>query len=157
MLTTKNYMTREVVTISKEASLLEAYKIMYEKRIRHLPVIDNEGIVIGMLSDRDVQRAMVINRAGGADSEEIYLNQSKKVSEYMSVIAFTALPDSPLTSIIDEMMKKKISAVIITDEKLRCAGIVTSNDIMRVFLEHLDRDDEIFEKSISFFSPNVLY
>lgn len=157
MLKTKNFMTREVVTTSKDTSLLEAYKTMYEKSIRHLPVVDQEGIITGMLSDRDIQRAMVINREGGADSEEIYLNHTKKVSDYMSVIAFTALPDSPLTSVIDEMMKKKISAVIITDESLHCVGIVTSNDVMRIFLEHLDRDDAIFRKSISFFSPNVLY
>lgn len=150
-------MTRAVVTIRKDVSVLEAYKLMYEKKIRHLPVTDNENVVIGMLSDRDVQRAMVVDRTNTADGEEIYLNKGKKVSEFMSPVAFTALPDSPLTSVIEEMMEKKISAVVIVDEALKCIGIVTSNDIMRVFLEHLSRDRELLERPMTFFFPNTLY
>jgi CBS domain-containing protein len=151
MLTTKNYMTRDVFTITNDQSVLEAYKLMCTKNIRHLPVVDKDGIVTGVLSDRDVQRAMIV------DLDEVFLNAKKLVADYMSPIAFTALSDSPLTAIIQEMMEKKISAVVIVDESLKCVGIVTTNDIMRVFLKHLDHDHEIFGKPISFFTPNILY
>lgn len=157
MLTTKAAMTNKVISISKDASILEAYKLMYEKRIRHLPVTEIDGTVTAMLSDRDIQRAMVVDRASGGESEEIFLSSKKKVSEYMTPIAFTALPQTPLTIIIEEMMVKKISAVIVVDETLKCAGIVTSNDIMRIFLKHVARDKEIFEKPISFFNSTTLY
>ncbi len=157
MLTAKKIMTQEVVCIRKEASVLEAYKLMFEKKVRHLPVTEKDGTVTGMLSDRDVQRAMVVDRSNGEKVEEIFLTTTKKVAEYMTPIAFTALSDTPMTLIIEEMMAKKISAVIIVDETLRCEGIVTSNDIMRVFLDHMARDREIFEKPISFFYSNTLF
>ncbi len=151
MLTTKTFMTREVFTIRENLSVLEAYQLMYTRNIRHLPVLDKDDIVIGMLSDRDVQRAMVVN--GG----DVFLNSGKLVSEFMSPIAFTALADTPLTVIMEEMMEKKISAVVIVDERLKCLGILTSHDVLRIFLKHLERDHEIFEKPISFFSSNTLF
>lgn len=150
-------MTKAVLTIGKDESVLSAYKIMFENKIRHLPVIEKDGTITGMLSDRDVQRAMVVDRTNGEGSEEVYLNHSKKVNEYMTPVAFTALPETPLSSLIEEMMEKKISAVIIVDETVKCVGIVTSNDIMRVFLEQMSRNRQIFEQPMSFFLPNTLY
>jgi CBS domain-containing protein len=154
---TRKFMTNSVVTIGKDEPVLSAYKLMIERKIRHLPVIDQEENVVGMLSDRDVQRAMVVDRTNGIDSEEIYLNSSKIVSEFMSPKAFTALPDTPLSAIIEEMMEQKISAVIIVNDALKCEGIVTSNDIMRVFLDQMARNRQIFDQPMSFFFSNTLY
>lgn len=157
MLITRKFMTKAVLIIDKDESVLSAYKIMFDNKIRHLPVIEKDGTVIGMLSDRDVQRAMVVDRANGEESEEVYLNHSKKVNDFMAPVAFTALPETPLSSLIQEMMEKKISAVIIVDETLKCVGIVTSNDIMRVFLEQMSRNRQILEQPMSFFLSNTLY
>lgn len=157
MYKTKSFMTKDVLTVTEDSSLLSAYKIMYEKRIRHLPVIDKNQVVIGMLSDRDIQRAMVVDRTGGEINEEVYLNAKKKVSDFMSVIVFSVLSGTSLNTVIEEMMTKKISAVVVVDEESRCVGIVTSNDIMRVFLGVLGRNHELLEKPMSFFLSNTLY
>ncbi len=153
----RKFMTEVVVTIGKEDRVLDAYKLMIDKKIRHLPVIQSDGTVIGMLSDRDVQRAMIVDRPAGNGSEEVYLNGTKKVSEYMSLKAFTAYAETPLGSVVEEMMLEKVSAVIIVSSTMKCLGIVTSNDIMRVFLDQMARNRQIFEQPMSFFFSNTLY
>ena len=51
-------MTRSLLTVRWNLSLEDAWKMMKERSIRHLPVLDAEGGLIGILSDRDVKRAM---------------------------------------------------------------------------------------------------
>mgnify|MGYP003348804238 CR=1 FL=1 len=64
----ENPMTRSLLTVRWNLSLEDAWKMMKERSIRHLPVLDAEGGLIGILSDRDVKRAM--------RSEEHTLNSS---------------------------------------------------------------------------------
>ena len=51
-------MSRKLITVGMSDSMRKAYQMMQEHRIRHLPVLDAEGVIIGILSDRDTRRAM---------------------------------------------------------------------------------------------------
>ena len=53
----KEWMTKDVITVDPETSMMRAAKLMKEKGIRRLPVVDEKGKVLGMLSDRDVKEA----------------------------------------------------------------------------------------------------
>ncbi len=52
-------MTPKVFTISPEASVEEADGLMKEHSIRHLPVVDPDGVLIGMVSDREIHQVLV--------------------------------------------------------------------------------------------------
>ncbi|MBP9944731.1 MAG: CBS domain-containing protein, partial [Desulfomicrobium sp.] len=51
----KEWMTKDVITVDPETSMMRAAKLMKEKGIRRLPVVDDKGKIVGMLSDRDVK------------------------------------------------------------------------------------------------------
>ena len=52
------FMTREVVTLTREMDIAEAHRLMTRYRIRHLPVIRTDNTLVGMVSDRDVRSAL---------------------------------------------------------------------------------------------------
>lgn len=152
----KSYMTCPVITVHRDDSLLSAYRLMFENKIRHLPVVDDNGVLKGILSDHDIQRAMIVQR-DIPGFEEVYLGSTKKVAEFMSFPIFTIYGDVDFSVAVAEMYRKKVSAVVIIDDAFRCIGLITSSDILRIFLSHLDREKELSEKPLSFYFPNTLF
>mgnify|MGYP002063926725 CR=1 FL=1 len=51
-------MTRKLITIEKETGILEIRKLMDDNKVRHLPVVDDDGLLLGMVTDRDVRSAL---------------------------------------------------------------------------------------------------
>lgn len=147
MLNTKDVMSSDVISISPEASILDACRIMFENHIRHLPVVDQDKKLLGLLSERDVQRAMVVNK------DEIFLNSHKKVLDYMTAPVITVSEDAPLADVIEIMINKKISAVVIDQTK----GIITSEDMLKHLLAVVKRDEEMMMKPLSFYFPTTLF
>lgn len=154
MQTARAVMSTSVQSVSPEQSLLTAYNLMYINRIRHLPVIDNTGTAVGMLSDRDIQRAMIVSQG---DGDEMYLSSSKTVGDFMSVPLFSVRPEMPVSLLIDEFLKKKVSAVVVLDDARKCVGIITDYDLLTLLRRNIERDEELSVKPLSFFFPNTLY
>lgn len=156
MKSSKEVMSRNIVSLRMEDSMLEAYRLMYDKGIRHLPIFDEQKNLLGILSDRDVQRAMITDR-GDDCPDEIYLNPEKKIMEYMSRPAFTVMEDSPITEVILSMISRKFSAVMVENKRGEYTGIITSEDLLNCMLSLLNREEEIKNKPLSFFMPNIVY
>lgn len=147
MLNTKEVMSSAVVTIGPEDTVLEASRIMLEKNIRHLPVVDKSGKLIGIMSNRDIQRAMVVNK------EEIFLNSLKKVNEFMSSPVVIVSETSQLADVIDIMVEKKISAVVVEETR----GIITTQDLLKHLQSILRKEEEMMMRPLSFYFPNTLF
>src|SRR5688572_30168665 len=81
-------MSSHLVTIGWNEKMENAYKRMQSLRVRHLPVLNDQGEVIGMLSDRDIQRSMIsqIERPSGriVSDETIQFDENCLVRDYMS-------------------------------------------------------------------------
>jgi acetoin utilization protein AcuB len=131
-------MTRKVYTISWDDTLLKAYQLMKERKIRHLPVIRPQGDIVGVLSDRDLQRAMQSDF--GKDktrvSETAQFPQGALVRDYMNWPVLTVERSQDLKSVVKMMMIDKISSVIVTEES-KLVGIITTQDLLRVLLDFL--------------------
>lgn len=155
MQTIKQIMTKNLITVSPEDTMLLAYQLMYQKNIRHLPVFDGKNL-IGLLSDRDVQRAMIVNHPEEINGE-IFLRATWKVKEFMSCPIFSVLESMSLKSVIEEIIHMKISAILVQNEKLEYVGIVTTEDILGEFLKVLSKEEEMAQKPLSFFFSNTLY
>ncbi|MGD8298422.1 MAG: CBS domain-containing protein, partial [Desulfobacterales bacterium] len=54
-------MTRKVITLDQESSILDAQELMAENKIRHLPIIDKDRRLIGIITDRDIRSALPYN------------------------------------------------------------------------------------------------
>jgi acetoin utilization protein AcuB len=139
----KDILLPGLATISLHATMLEAKKLMNQKGFRHLPVSDGVKLV-GMISDRDVKLAEVADTIG--NGEEGHLNAYKLVSDYMSSPVLKARITDRLESVIREMLNVKVSSVVIEDLDGKDFGIITTEDLLIVFLDMLDKDHPLLEK-----------
>ncbi len=122
-------MSKEVLTIPAYATVLDAMTVMRQSGIRHLPVIDSEDTVVGMLSDRDL---LALPRPALANDGIIGpvspLNSA--VNAFMSRNVYSVTPDTDVTDAIDIMLNHDLDAVPVLDETRKLQGIVTTTDIL---------------------------
>ncbi len=125
-------MTRKILGVGLEDSVRKAFSIMSEKRIRHLPVTDNYGSVIGILSDRDLYRAMTPQPVHTFDDEPFNFDSSLKVKDFMSWPALSVGENESLPQVAERFIREKISAFLVTNPKGLYVGIITTDDLLRV-------------------------
>lgn len=151
---TKNAMTAKPLTLSPSSTVLDAYKLMREKSIRHLPVTDQLGKVVGILSDRDVQRAMNVSQPTPY-MQQIRLNPEYKVEQFMSWPVFAVTEDTSLKKVAEEMLAQKVSAFVVEDHLHHLTGIITSDDILKCFIADTNRDAPLRSLGQYFTGPEL--
>jgi acetoin utilization protein AcuB len=140
VLLVRDWMTRKLITLSPEASVAEALTLCRERRIRHIPILE-EGRLVGIVSDRDLRDA---SPALG-DAERASALQEIRVGDVMTREVSTADPQDSIENVAQEMYELKIGSLPVVaespvvDEGLAVAeeelvGIVTSSDVMRALV-----------------------
>jgi acetoin utilization protein AcuB len=128
-------MTSNLHTIRNDAIMLEAEKLMKKLAIRHLPVVNEAGDIIGILSDRDVQRAVtVVNSETGRSN---YIQNHKKVVDFMTTTIHTINETDSIESVIRDMIEIKVSCFLVRSKANEIAGIVTTDDFLLYLLDLL--------------------
>ena len=122
----RDIMHRETVTVSPEASLEEAYRVMQEKRFRHLPVLE-EGRLVGVVTDRDLRLATseLVQRPFHPDA---------KVRSVMTEHPRTASPLDAVEDAARLMRELKIGCLPVIDGD-QLLGIVTGIDLLDALLK----------------------
>ena len=130
----KEWMTADVITVDPETSMMRAAKLMKEKGIRRLPVVDDKGKVVGMLSDRDVKEASP-SKATTLDVHELYYLLSEiKVKNIMTPNPITIRETDTVVKCAAIMHDKKISGIPVLNGQDELVGIMTQNEVYRVLL-----------------------
>jgi acetoin utilization protein AcuB len=128
MLLIKDSMTREVVALTPQSTAGEALALCRERRIRHLPVLE-DGRLVGIVSDRDLRSAIP---ALGDPARAEALGRIL-VREVMAREVATARPDDPIEEAANAMRERKIGCLpVVEDEVL--VGIVSSSDVMEALV-----------------------
>lgn len=128
MLQVRDSMAREVVTISPGESAGEALSLCRERRIRHLPVVE-DGRLVGVVSDRDLRSA---TPAFGDPARAAALAEVR-VTDVMAQDVITAMPDDPIDEAANTMREKRINCLpVLEDDEL--VGIITSSDVMEALV-----------------------
>jgi acetoin utilization protein AcuB len=130
----KDWMTKDVITVDPEFSMMRAAKLMKEKGIRRLPVVDEKGKILGMLSDRDVKEASP-SKATTLDVHELYYLLSEiKVKNIMTPSPLTIRETDTVVKCAAIMHDKKISGLPVLNDKDELVGIMTQNEVYNVLL-----------------------
>ena len=128
-------MTSPVVTLPADISLLDAWNVFRERRFRHMPVVDLDGHLVGILSDRALLRyAAVTGNVPPYSKDSPQAHTS--IAELMKAEVITATPDTEIRDIARAMFEKRIGAMPIMDGRDRLAGIITGIDILRTLVNH---------------------
>ena len=114
-------MTTLPVTVEVGMSLGDALDRMYHDNIRHLPVVDEKGKLVGMLSTRDIAAAAAMR---GVDPSR------SKVEDAMSVVPFACADHSPLVAVVERMERDRLGSAVVTKDD-KPVGIFTTTDALR--------------------------
>lgn len=131
LLRVKDVMSREVQVVKRNDQLAVADTLMKQGRIRHLPVLDEDGLVCAVVSQRDLFRGALLRALGyGARAEDTMLRQVP-VKEAMSAEIHTIGPDATVADAARIMVERKIGCLpVVEGEKL--VGIVTETDFVKL-------------------------
>ena len=131
MLLVRDWMTGNLVTLSPKASVAEALTLCRERRIRHIPIVE-EGRLIGIVSDRDLRDA---SPALG-DAERASTLQEIRVGDVMTREVSTTVPEEFIENVAQEMYELKIGSlpVVAEEDEEKLLGIVTSSDVIRALV-----------------------
>ena len=124
----RNVMTADPETVIEECSLYEAAALMAELGVRHLPVVNEDGVLVGMLSDRDLRTSIgdpVEALRGRRDESEAC------VRDVMAPDPLRVALSASVTEIAEMLMDERIGAVPVVDEGDRPIGIVSYVDLIR--------------------------
>lgn len=140
-------MTSGVITIEVDASLDEAQALMDAEGVRRLPVVDEDGDLVGILSWGDLREATSVTGAQtpnpyAPDAEEEWLT----VWEAMTHDPLVVTSDTDLVDAVEMMVDNKVAGLPVVESltgpgRRKLAGIVTESDIFRLLIR-LWRDGE---------------
>ncbi|MGB3262075.1 acetoin utilization AcuB family protein [Paenisporosarcina sp.] len=123
-------MTTDVVTLQASHTIKDAINLLREKKIRHLPITDHDGHVVGIVSDRDIKEATPSNLLDG-QHQDVYATKLEEIMTKNPVIGH------PL-DFVEEV------ATIFYDQQIGClpivsggklVGIVTETDLLYKYIE----------------------
>ena len=121
-----NYMVSvgDLITFSPDQTIQDAIDIIIEKRISGAPVLDSNGKLVGMLSEKDCLKIIV---------DQAYHNlpiESKKVSDYMTADVKTVPPDSDVVAAANQFLHTPIRRMPVVDNGV-LKGQISRRDILR--------------------------
>jgi acetoin utilization protein AcuB len=134
----KHWMTRDVITITPDTSLHEAHRLMTEKRIRRLPVVDH-GKLVGIITLGDVRSAEPSAASTLSVWEMNNLLAKLKVSEIMTREPTTISQEATISTVAEIMLEKKFSGLPVVDNAGKLVGIITESDIFRLVVREWGR------------------
>ncbi|MGQ9493938.1 MAG: CBS and ACT domain-containing protein [Anaerolineae bacterium] len=129
-------MTHNPVTVREDTSLYDALKIMHDNKVRRLPVVNKEGKLVGIVSEKDLLYASPSPATSLSVWEINYLTSKITVRELMTKDVITICEDCPLEEAARIMVDNKIGGLpVVRGDQL--VGIITETDLFKVFLELL--------------------
>ena len=145
--TVADVMTSEVLTVKRETPLKEAIQILADKKISALPVVEESGKLVGILSEGDLMwqesgveappyimllDSIIYLQNPAQHDKEIHKALGQTVGEVMSDRPLTIKPEQLVREAARLMHDKKIRRLPVIDEQERVIGIITQGDIVRM-------------------------
>ncbi|MBV9148104.1 MAG: CBS domain-containing protein [Acidobacteria bacterium] len=137
----RDYMTSTVTSLTVDARLLDAALLIRRTGKRHVPVVSEEGKVLGIISDRDVARLApsVLSPLSPEEYNKIF--EGTSVTLAMTKDPVTIHPDAPVQQAVNIMATKKFSSVLVTEPDGKLVGIITVTDLLSLLNQLLQAAD----------------
>jgi CBS domain-containing membrane protein len=130
----RDIMTRDVVTLGRNDTLRTADDVMRLGRIRHLPIVDEDGALAGIVSQRDLFHGGLLKALGYGTHARGKALDGLVVKEAMKTEVTTTTPDTELRDAAKLMLERKIGCLVVLDGE-KIAGVLTESDFVRLGAE----------------------
>lgn len=122
-------MTSDVTTLKQNEKLTLADDLMNLGRIRHLPVLDEDGVVVGIVSQRDLFRGALAKALGYGQHASRKILDTFVVKDVMTTDLVTTTPETAVVDAARVMIKRKIGCLPVVKDG-RLVGIITEGDFV---------------------------
>ena len=130
-------MSSPAVVVQEKESFQDALRLMRERQCRRLPVVDQKGKLVGIVSERDLLYASPSEATSLSIWEVHYLLAKLRVKEIMTPEVITTTPDTPIEDAARLMVTHKIGGLPVVDGRQELVGVITETDIFQAFVEML--------------------
>jgi len=110
----QDIMTKKVITVTPKTKVKDAIKLMVKNEVSGLPVVDDKGKVVGLLTEADALAARITQNVESAMTKRVY----------------KAGPDDSIKSVSDTLKKQKIKRVPVVDKAGKLVGVVSRRDVL---------------------------
>lgn len=129
--TVAEVMSAPAVTVRADARLPEAARLMHDRRLKRLPVVDEAGRLVGVLGRIDILATVAAGAAGRTAPRSVRLPQEHRlVGEIMERDVPVVTEATPLDDVLDRLVASPVHDVVVTDAEGRPVGIVTEADVL---------------------------
>jgi CBS domain-containing membrane protein len=138
---TESVMNREVVFVREDTPLKEVAELMAYRKVSGVPVLDDKGRVVGVISEKDFLAVM------GAEQADRFMmviaqcllgkgclaapNRARFAKDIMTSPAVTVKPETPILEVADIFTRKKVNRAPVVDAEGRMVGIVSRADVLK--------------------------
>ncbi|MGO9312278.1 MAG: CBS and ACT domain-containing protein [Syntrophobacteraceae bacterium] len=117
-----HWMSSDLITIGKQASIQEAMALMKRESIRHLPVVDQQMKLVGWITDADLRGVLIASMLEELTLEDVMIRKP-----------FTVHPEMPLEEAARILLEKRVGGLpIVKDGTL--VGVITTVDVLSAFI-----------------------
>jgi acetoin utilization protein AcuB len=134
----RDFMTRDPLTLRQDDLLRQAVEVVMVRRIRHIPVLDEKGSLVGIVTDRDVQGTLPSPLSAAAPEEYEALLETTPLARIMTKNVITVGADDLAAEAVETLLADRIDGLPVL-ENGRLVGIFTVRDALRAYLELLRR------------------
>jgi acetoin utilization protein AcuB len=120
-------MSTPALTIRTDVDYLSALRLMQERALHHIPVVDARDQLVGVIAERDLLLAATH-----------HMQTVLEVGEVMHRAVITTTPETPIAEAARLMVSHKIGGLPVLGADRRVVGMITETDIFRAFVELLD-------------------
>jgi CBS domain-containing membrane protein len=134
----RDLMTPDPYTLQPRDTLAALYDLMDSHRVRHVPIVDGDGELVGLLTHTDLAMTALGSLSDLPLSQERDLLQRRRIREVMVTEVETVEPETALSEAASTLFENKIGCLPVV-EGSRLVGILTESDFVRRFVEEAGR------------------
>lgn len=132
----RDFMTKDPLTLREDDLLRQAVEVVMVRRIRHIPVLDGKGSLVGIVTDRDVQGTLPSPLSAAAPEEYEALLETTPLARIMTRSVVTVGPDDLAAEAVETLLADRVDGLPVVEDA-RVVGIFTVRDALRAYLELL--------------------
>lgn len=131
MMTARDVMTETPATVGPTSTVRSAVELLHTLDVRHLPVVNEDGELVGMISDRDLRALQIPYFVGPEHIGDLRTALNATVATLMSSDVLSVEEEADLAEVVDLMLDHKIGAVPVTNADGALVGIISYIDVLR--------------------------
>lgn len=135
--TVRDLMSAPVLSLVESQSLPLAEELMRQKHIRHVPVVDSAGLLVGLVTHRDVMAAKISTLAPLSDEEKASLQEGVPVGRIMQTSVWSVTPDTSALAAARTLRDHAFGCLPVVEGRL-LVGIVTEADFLGLLIDALE-------------------